>query len=241
MPIGGWTGFYLGGNVGGRWTDGSATTSPVFSPTGYFATTSPPAIAQVGQQRLNDAGVTGGLTLGYNWQVNNFVAGFEGDLNYFGLDRKVTGSGIYPCCAPTGFTVTTSATIDWLLTLRGRAGWLASPNLLLYVTGGAAIAEIKRVDFRFTDTFATAAENQLFRDDARVRWTVGGGGEYQVGYGWSVKAEYLFVGLGTVRGTSTNLTAFVPPIAFPTNTFTHSIDLNTHIGRFGINYRFASQ
>ena len=42
------------------------TTATVFSPTGYFATTSVPAINLVGAQRIHSDSVTGGLTAGYN-------------------------------------------------------------------------------------------------------------------------------------------------------------------------------
>ena len=43
--------------------------------------------------------------------------------------------------------------------------------------------------------------------------------------GWSVKAEYLYVDLGRTSTTSTNLTAFAPATAFPTNVVTHAVDL----------------
>ena len=67
------------------------------------------------------------------------------------------GSALYPCCAPTGFTVSSSVSADWLATIRGRIGFLAAPTWLLYATGGAAIAEVKG-NFNFTDTFAAATE-----------------------------------------------------------------------------------
>jgi len=41
-----------------------------------------------------------------------------------------------------------------------------------------------------------------------------------------------------VKFTSANLTAFSPPIAFPTNIFTHTADLRTHFVRFGVNWHF---
>jgi outer membrane immunogenic protein len=52
-----------------------------------------------------------------------------------------------------------------------------------------------------------------------------------------VKAEYLHVDFGSIPTTSTNLTAFTPPIAFPTNVFTHSVHLTDDIVRLGLNYR----
>ena len=72
-----WTGFYLGVNAGGAWGGSNAATTTVFSPIGYFATTSPGAIAIAGAQHLNSSGFTGGLTAGYNWQSSNVLFGLE--------------------------------------------------------------------------------------------------------------------------------------------------------------------
>ncbi len=237
-PVYDWTGFYVGLNAGGAWNDLNATTSTVFSPTGYFATTSPPAIGLVGNQNINSSGFTGGVTAGYNWQVNSAVIGIETDFNYFGVRGSATGTGIYPCCAPTSFTVNASESTDWLWTLRGRIGVLATPALLLYGTGGLAVADVK-ASYLFTDTFAAANESAAI-SATRVGWTVGAGGEYALMNGWSIKAEYLFVDLGRASTTSTNLTAFNPGgIAFPTNVFSHTVDMHSNIGRVGINYKFG--
>lgn len=161
-PIYSWTGFYVGGNVGGDWGSSHAATSTVYDPFGgYFANTSVPAIGAVGLQKISKSNVTGGFTAGYNWQTSNVLFGLEGDINYLGFKGSATGSAVYPCCAPTSFTVNSSVSADWLATIRGRLGVVATPNWLLYVTGGAAIAEV-RGNFRFSDTFATAAESASF-------------------------------------------------------------------------------
>jgi outer membrane immunogenic protein len=236
-PVYSWTGFYLGGNLGGAWGSSDPTTSTVFSPTGYFATSSVPAIGTVGAQNINSSSVTGGFTAGYNWQINRVVLGIEGDINYFGFKGSATGSAVYPCCAPTAFTVNSSVSSDWLATIRGRFGVLATPNWLLYATGGVAIADVK-ANFNFTDTFAAATESAAIRD-TRVGWTAGVGSEYAVGNGWSFKAEYLYVDLGRSTTTSTNLAAFAPAIAFPTNVYTHSVDIRSNIVRLGLNYKFG--
>jgi len=234
-PAYNWTGFYVGGNVGGQWGSSDPSTSTVFSPTGYFAASSVPAVNTVGAQGINSSSVTGGLTAGYNWQVNNAVFGIEGDINYFGFKGSASGSALYPCCAPFSFAVNSSVSADWLATIRGRIGFLATPHWLLYATGGAAIADVKG-NFNFTDTF-TATESGAIRD-TRVGWTAGVGGEYAVGNGWSLKAEYLYVDLGRATTTSTNL-ASVAFGAFPSNVYTHSVDIKSNIVRVGVNYKFG--
>jgi len=237
VPVYSWTGFYIGANVGGAWSHSEDATTTIFSPTGYFATSSIPAIAAAGQHRINDSNVTGGFTAGYNWQLNTLVVGVEADMNYFGFRGNATSGAVYPCCAPTAFTINSSVSTDWLATVRARVGLLATPNLLLYGTGGVAIAEVK-ANFLFTDTFATALETGAIRD-TRVGWTAGVGGEYALGNGWSFKAEYLYVDLGWPNVTSTNLTAFPARIPLPTNVFTHSVHITSNIGRVGVNYKFG--
>ena len=230
-----WTGFYFGFNAGAALDPAEVQTSTIFSPTGYFATTSVPAIAATGDQSFHTPGFTGGLQLGYNWQAGNLVYGIETDFNYMGLKGSTTNSALYPCCAPTGFTINQSVKTDWLYTLRPRLGWAAN-NWLFYVTGGLAVTQIK-ADFLFTDTFATANETASIRK-TQAGWTLGGGVEFGLAGPWSFKAEYLHVDFGTVSTTSSNLTAFAPPIAFPTNTFTHSVRLTDDIVRVGVNYRW---
>src|SRR5207244_2073699 len=87
----------------------------------------------VGAQGVNSSSVTGGFTAGYNWQVSHAVLGLEGDINYFGFKGSATGSALYPCCAPTGFTVSSQVSADWLATIRGRIGFLAT--LTAFATG----------------------------------------------------------------------------------------------------------
>ena len=241
-PAYSWTGFYFGVNGGVGWGIFDPATSTVFSPTGYFAQSSVPAIAQIpafgqnGGPKIDSKEFTGGGHAGYNWQSGMAVYGIEADFEYFHLHGSIFGTGVYPCCAPTTFTVSTEAHTDWLLTARPRLG-LAINNDLIYVTGGVAVTNLNAT-FQFTDTFATAAESGAI-SQTRVGWVVGGGYEGGLGGGWTARLEGLFVNFGSVSVTSANLTAFTPPIAFPTNVFTHSVDLRAAIVRFGVSYRLG--
>ena len=111
-PIYNWTGFYVGINGGGGW--GGSEFSAPFS-TGSFDTS---------------GGLVGG-TIGYNWQMNQFVFGLEGDIDW----SNIRGSA---ACAGT----TCEARNDWLSTVRGRFGY-AFDRFMPYVTGGAAFGNIK--------------------------------------------------------------------------------------------------
>jgi outer membrane immunogenic protein len=114
--------------------------------------------------------------------------------------------------------------------VRGRAGILATPELLLYGTGGAAFANVKTTDFAF---FAfDGSTNTAAASTTRTGWTAGAGAEWALGANWSVKLEYLYVDLGRVNYTSLNtLTA--------TATINHDHRITENIGRVGLNYRFG--
>jgi outer membrane immunogenic protein len=229
-------GFYVGGTVGGTNGKSDATTTTVFDPTaGYFASSSVPAIAAAGAQHIDPSGINGGGTAGYNFQSGVFVLGVETDFGAMNLDNSKSTTAIYPCCPTTGFTVKQTITTGWLFTLRPRIGFAAGP-LLVYGTGGLAMTNAN-YQAVFTDTFATAHENGG-KEDNLTGWTGGAGAEIKPGRHWSVKGEYLYANFGSLSTTSNNLTAFTPPVAFPSNTFTHKADLRAHIYRFGLNFHF---
>ena len=77
-------------------------------------------------------GAVGGAQVGYNWQSQQFVYGIEGDITLSDIgirESLVTPFGV----------ATASGSIDWLATIRGRAGVLVQPRLLVYATAGLAV------------------------------------------------------------------------------------------------------
>ncbi len=230
-----WTGFYAGANAGYAAGNGDANTSTVYSSTGYFSTTSVPAIAATGSQKLSKGGFTGGAQAGYNWQAGSMLYGAELDIGGMDLVEARKATGTYPCCSPATFTIRQQRKTNWLVTARPRLGWL-SGDFLLYGTGGVAVTQIAYKG-KFTDTYASALETGNF-DSTKAGWTVGAGVEAQAYDQWTVKVEYLYADFGTTSTTSTNLTAYSPPAAYPMNAFTHTLSLNANIVRMGANYHF---
>jgi outer membrane immunogenic protein len=234
-----WTGFYLGDYLGGvrgrsdlRTT--AALTGPgIEFPAGYFQATSIPAIRAVGAQSTKSSGVTGGITGGYNWQISNLVLSFETDFGYLGLRGVSTSSAIYPCCAPTGFIIQSSARSDFLFTARPRIG-LAHSGVLAFVSGGFAVSRLNS-DFTFSDNNSAATASGSASSMA-VGYAVGGGIEARVGGHWSFKTEYLYIDLGRISAASSNLTTTYG--RSPLNVFTHSADLIASLVRLGVNFRF---
>ncbi|HEY8321302.1 MAG TPA: outer membrane beta-barrel protein [Candidatus Baltobacteraceae bacterium] len=230
------SGWYVGVTGGQASGTTSATTTTTFSPTGYFATSSVPAIDFVGNQHVGSDGGTYGAQLGYNWQsANGVVFGIEGDYSSMNLSGSQSGTGVYPCCAPTSFTITQSVSTRSLSSIRARLGF-TSGHTLAYATAGYAQTTFK-YNTLFTDTFAPAIETNA-QSATRTGLIWGGGAEAKLAPKISFKMEYLHANFGSISGTSTNLTAFNPAIPFPTNVFTHTASLNTDIIRGGFNFKF---
>jgi outer membrane immunogenic protein len=93
-----WTGFYLGGNVGYSWGRAStdftetstitsvvtATTTGVPLPLAGNGATNTVVAAASGNASSNMNGWLGGGQAGYNWQIDQWVFGLEGDIQATG-------------------------------------------------------------------------------------------------------------------------------------------------------------
>ena len=227
-----WTGFYVGVNVGYGWaTEPTVLTTDV---TGLF----PALLVQANNAATRPAGIIGGAQAGYNWQSGQLLAGVEADFSGSDIHSSNDFSG------PVGVTrfVHSDQKLDWLATVRGRVGFVAAEQLLLYVTGGLAVGQVS-TNSSLTTTVANnlpaciAANIGLCygSSDASTRlgWTAGAGAEFALMSNWSVKAEYLFVSLD--HSTSTGLdTRFNPPLRLFADTRN-----DFHIARVGVNYRFG--
>jgi len=166
-----WTGFYIGINGGGGWGN-SEWTNAALGSTGSFDIS---------------GGLVGG-TIGFNWQVNQFVFGLEGDIDW---------SGIKGSAACLGFSCETRN--NWLGTARGRIGY-AFDRFMPYITGGLAVGDIKST----VSGFGNSTETQ-------VGWTVGAGLEASIAGPWTAKVEYLYVDLGNASCNAAACAAFGVP------------------------------
>src|SRR5690606_16026982 len=87
---------------------------------------------------------------GYNWQRGNFVFGFEGDFAGVADNADPVHAKAYASLAGNeGFgtalktEVHGAANLEWVTTLRGRAGFVVGRNFLPFVTGGAAFGRVE--------------------------------------------------------------------------------------------------
>ncbi len=236
-----WEGFYAGANIGYAWGSSDAVTTTdcgTFVPF-YFACGNQPGVQASGTGSLSPQGVTGGVQAGYNWQQQALVYGGALDFGSFNLSKSRTGASAYAVAAP-GVPYATSSSVDsdWLFTARGRLGWTAMPQLLLYATGGLALTNLE-VSNAFADANnavpGAAASGVSSHSKTIAGWTIGGGAEWMLARNWTVDAEYLFLDFGSVAAS-----ALVNAPASPgaNSTVVTSSDLTAHTVRLGANYRY---
>jgi outer membrane immunogenic protein len=174
------------------------------------------------------SGFIGGGQLGCNWQWGAWVFGIEGD----GSATNKSGQGIELQPIPRGNTLWISETQErWFVTARGRLGltnfWWFGDKTLLYVTGGGAWAKIDASEWLTTTPQSTGHQES----NTRSGWTVGGGIEYALGYGWSVKSEFLYADFGT-------FTTFTSPPFGLAGIQPRDVKVKDYIWRAGMNYKF---
>lgn len=224
-----WCGWYVGVNGGwafgdatGRITDFSTVGIDNFGP--IIAAGAVPTFLGA----KHDGGFGGGQ-FGYNWQMRNWLLGFETDIQ--GANIGNTSTFVFP--GGGGFIPIVSTGrdhIDWFGTVRGRVG-VTFDNVLLYGTGGLAYGGVKS-SLTLIATPSIAGNFSGSLNDTRVGWVAGAGVEWLFAQNWSLKGEYLHVDLG-----SSNVTMLDPvnlPGAFLTYRFHHEFDSV----RAGVNYHF---
>lgn len=186
-------------------------------------------LAQSGNRSHTQDGFIGGGQIGYNYQWGqSFVIGFETDIQGTGIrGSSQTVGGATANTGLLGGIVNLNTTaiggsnvqagVDWLGTVRGRVGYLWTPTMLAYVTGGLTYGGVyAKVTSSATNTNTatlvlpapigplSANISQSFigggqTSQINVGWNVGGGVEWLFMPSWSLKAEALYWNLGTLN------------------------------------------
>ena len=239
-----WNGIYLGANMGGAWGANHANlivpsdpaTQQYWDPT--ISAGALPTLINYSQ-----SGPIGGGQLGFNYKYSNKVlVGIEADINganiqgakseYFVNGQQIGGATYTPWYGSAGSRLT------WLGTVRGRVGYLAIQQALLYATAGFAYGGSKNNYYNaFPQTQSLFTSSQT---DIQTGYTVGGGLEWMFQAGWSIKAEYLYFNLGsstnatTPGGINTDLVA-----SGQIQTFSNRFSNAGNIIHVGLNYHFS--
>jgi outer membrane immunogenic protein len=223
-PAFSWTGFYIGGNVGYSW--GRSDNEVIVAGLPPVLLGIPTASLARGDRDQQDVdGVIGGFQSGYNWQGGSWVIGLESDLQFSGQkgDAQYCNLGGTTCAVAS---LNASHKLWWFGTSRTRLGYLVTPSMLFYGTGGVAFGQIKS-DYNLSLGGAPFASVNF--KDVKAGWTAGGGIEFAFAGNWSAKLEYLYMDLGDSEVTVNAAGAS----ARVTRGFTD------HIARVGVNYRFS--
>jgi len=223
-----WSGCYVGVN-GGLGVSGSDFTSRVDPGTHLIDPADLATVGATGIGSANDNGFIGGGQAGCNFQTGAFVAGIEGDWDYFHSNPTFTNpNGVLG----TGDTVTVTQSLrtNSLATIRPRLG-IVSDRSLIYATGGVAFAKVSYTQ-SYTDTL-NAASGAAAASSTLVGWTAGAGWEWAWTDHVSVKTEYLFAKFPTLNGLGG-----IVDNAGGTNTLHGTADVTIQTVRLGVNYRF---
>ena len=229
-----WQGVYFGGIVGYGWATADVTTTTVFNPPGYFAASSPAAIAEEGAQTIRPHAPVYGGEAGYDFQVARLVFGGSFDWSYMNMQDFVVSGTTYPCCAPATFAINQAIDTDYLMTARARVGWAVGRRALIFGTAGIAWMNIN-YKAQFSDNYAAATESGEI-DKLLNTWIYGGGAEYRLTRHVAVKGEYLYANFDPASTTSTNLKATTG--SYETSVFTHTVDFNLNVIQGSIKIRF---
>ncbi len=197
-----WTGFYVGiaggGGIINHHTDvlGGVLSVDGFSGQGFLAEG----------------------TVGFDYQMGNFVLGALGDIHWSNLEAKASLTGLrFPP------DIHASLELQWGFDVLGRAGVLLTPRSLLYVLGGYSWERFE--GSASIDPFGNFGGLSVSDNEDTAGWTLGGGLEILVTNNLSVKGEYRYTGFGDFDfGTGGIL----------------SIEPHRQTARVGVNYKFGA-
>jgi outer membrane immunogenic protein len=210
-----WTGFFIGAQVGAVALDDTANWAPYYFYNGsgpyYYPTDG-------GWEKSSGTQVTAGINVGYDYQMNNWVLGLIGDFNgRFGS---------------VNYSYDWRDTPNWDASIRGRLGYLLTPNALLYLTGGVAFG-----GFNLSSTYSGFGYwNYAYHASTNVGWTIGGGLQYALDSHWSTSIEYRYTDWGSANLTDNET-------YFGDGTYTYGyfgkLDRTDNRVQVGLTYKFT--
>lgn len=223
-----WAGTYIGANIG----YGTNQEIVYINPTSADAMSLLYTMHSPLNLNVQNAGFLGGGQLGYNWLMNQWLAGIEADISY----AHISGANAVTLGNPdpdeyTLMTTTVTTNLNWLATVRGRFGTLAADNVMVYLTAGPAFGRTNLgFDQRSQIDNCSASCSTGSNSKNKTGWTTGVGAEYAVSQQATFKVEYLYVDFGNNVLNSISSSPDNPTYAVKTA-------FNNNILRLGLNYK----
>ncbi|GAB2180675.1 porin family protein [Denitratisoma sp. agr-D3] len=198
-----WTGFYgavLAGRVSGHVNEGDGFVQ-MTNGSSYSAAISRGIGASIG-------GWGGSLKLGYNKQLDANLVGIEFGGTWQNAKSKNEQPNTYQLdhTSPTPFVdisahlLKAQTKINTYETLSLRFGRILDNAVLVYVSGGAALGQIKRT-LRNTGAEWFAANTVTSDSKTKSGYVLGVGVEYKWDDKWSFRGNYEYVDFGNVKTT----------------------------------------
>jgi outer membrane immunogenic protein len=214
-PVFSWTGFYVGANIGGAWSNNNWNDT-------LFLTNF--------NNSAHNSVFIGGGQIGGNYQIGNFVIGGEWDFAWAGNNNGGTGSVI-----PAVGTIVVNNNDRWITTVAARFGFAADHWLFYGKAGGGWVGNNTLTVTNLTTGVSLTCgtfTNLTNCGNNTGGWLVGAGVEYAFTNNWTVKFEYDYLGLG-------NRTFVIPATAplLAGDTFI-SNNRNVQMVKVGVNYLF---
>jgi len=274
-----WSGPYFGIGAGGRAnavdanvTSATVGTPPVPIPLPPVSGGTSFALAfwqqnQSAMQYLDHIAIRGSVYGGWNFQVAPaWVIGVEAD---FGLahEKAVFHGSPYPTnlqfgTPSTPFGASPNDTFGvrstWDASLRLRGGWLATPSILFYLTGGLALAHLQATSTcSITPTLnvsncapgnyfgGTLGPAVITHSGTKLGWTAGLGADMWLWSNWMVRMHYRYADFGYLSigddgafsFTETRTCSGCPAAANPL-TVSYQLRMMQHFFELGIAYKF---
>jgi outer membrane immunogenic protein len=235
-----WTGFYIGGHIGGAWADRNGNHRFDRDHNCISGEWSGLVCFEDHGHGRNDGNFIAGGQVGFNYQIGQWVWGVEGQISAVTHQNNDDECGFFTWGAVRDHMFNCRNRGDWVATIAARLGMTfgQTGNWLLYIKGGAAFADA-RFDMRRRDDCPWAWCNNDFNfnnnDDTRTGWMIGAGVEYGAWGNWSWKLEYNFMDFGNNNHHFDNV------ITSCQCSLRHDFenDFQVHVVKFGLNYRFA--
>ena len=112
----------------------------------------------------------------------------------------------------------------------------AAANWLVYGTGGLAVTRLSYAHAYIEGTAGGSGGVETSSASAvKTGYAAGGGFEHTWSRNWSVKAEYLYLGFGSISTAGTAISSTAQGSSG--HVFNHTANLTANVVRVGVNYK----